>query len=148
MAESPVKVILDTSIYIPFINKGRSHPVFELKSGKPLFYMSAVVVEELYAGAFDNITIGIIDRIYDTFTDLGRLIAPEATDWQKTGKIISKLGQKYGFEDVFLSRITNDVLIALSARRIGAILITNNIKDFLRIKEFIDFKFQSLPLNH
>jgi hypothetical protein len=31
-------------------------------------------------------------------------------------------------------------LIALSARRIGAVVLTNNMRDFLRIKEFVDFK--------
>ncbi|MEK6691276.1 MAG: type II toxin-antitoxin system VapC family toxin [Nitrospirota bacterium] len=140
MAGPPVKVILDTSIYIPFINKSISHPIFELKFGKPVLYMSAVVIEELYAGAFDNTSINILDKTYNTLEDLGRLIVPEANDWQRTGKVVAKLGQKYGFEDTFLSRITNDVLIAFSARRIGAIVVTDNTKDFLRIKEFVDFK--------
>jgi len=50
------------------------------------------------------------------------------------------LGEKYGFEDKFLSKLLNDILIALSARRIGAFLVTLNLKDFLRIKEFLNFK--------
>ncbi|MBI3599334.1 MAG: hypothetical protein HY097_01675 [Nitrospinae bacterium] len=41
-------------------------------------------------------------------------------------------GKKYWFEDKFLSKITKDVLIALSARRIGAIVATHNTKDFLK----------------
>lgn len=140
MAESPVKAILDASIYIPFINKGIAHPIFELKLERPVLYMSAEVIEELYAGAFDNTSITFLDRLYKTFENLGRLIVPDASDWKHTGRIVSKLGQKYGFEDTFLSRITNDILIALSARRIGAIVVTNNTKDFLRIKEFVEFK--------
>ena len=140
MAESLVKVILDTSIYIPFINSGIAHPVLDLKYESPLLYMSAVVIEELYAGASDNITVKLLDRLYGTLEDLGRLIAPDASDWKKTGKIIANLGRKYGFEEKFLTKITNDVLIALSARKIGAVVVTNNVKDFLRIKEFVDFK--------
>ncbi|MEW6419711.1 MAG: type II toxin-antitoxin system VapC family toxin [Nitrospirota bacterium] len=140
MAEPLVKVILDTSIYIPFINEGISHPVLELEYGTPLLYMSAVVIEELYAGASDNNTIKLLDRLYGTFANLGRLIAPDASDWQKTGKVIAKLSQKYGFEEKFLAKITNDVLIALSARKIGTVVVTNNMRDFLRIKEFVDFK--------
>jgi len=139
MAEYLTKVILDTSIYIPFINAGISHPVLELEC-KPLFYMSAVVIEELYAGAFDKISVKLLDRMYETFENLGRVIVPEASDWQKTGKVIAKFGQKYGFGKKFLSKTTNDVLIAFSARRIGAIVVTNNTKDFLRIKEFVDFE--------
>ena len=140
MAEPLVKVILDTSIYIPFINAGISHPIFELEYETSLLYMSAVVIEELYAGASDNNTIKLLDRLYGTFEDLGRLIATDALDWKKTGKVIAKLGQKYGFEEKFLTKITNDVLIALSARKIGAVVVTNNIGDFLRIKEFVYFK--------
>ena len=140
MAESLVKVILDTSIYIPFINAGISHPILELEYETPLLYMSAVVIEELYAGASDNNTIKLLDRLCATFEELGRLIAPDALDWKKTGKVITKLGQKYGFEEKFLTKITNDVLIALSARKIGAVVVTFNIKDFSRIKEFVDFE--------
>lgn len=133
------KVIIDTSIYIPFINAGISHPILELEYGTPLFYMSAVVIEELYAGAFDTISVKLLDRMYETYENLGRLVVPEASDWQKTGKVVAKLGQKYGFEEKFLSKTMNDVLIAFSARRIGAIVVTNNTKDFLRIKEYVDF---------
>ena len=139
----PVKVIFDTSIYIPFINDGIAYPAGELNVdlGKQMLYMSAVVIEELYAGAFDTQSITLLDTLYKTFKNLNRLLIPEAADWQKTGKVIAKIGKKYGFEGVFLSKITNDVLIAVSARRIGALVITNNIKDFSRIKEFVDFKF-------
>ena len=136
----PIKVIFDTSIYIPFINKGIAYPTAEPNIEKPILYMSTVVIEELYAGAFDKISMKLLDRMYDTFKSFGRLVTPEASDWQKAGKVIAKLGNKYGFEDRFLSKVTNDVLIALSARRIGAVLVTNNAKDFLKVKEFVDFK--------
>ena len=140
MEGSPVKVILDTSIYIPFINDGIENPVIDLRSRKPLSYLCAVVIEELYAGAHDKTSINLLDRLYETFNKIGRLIVPEAADWQRTGKVIAKLGNKYGFEEKFLSKITNDVLIALSARKIGAIIVTKNTMDFIRIKEFVDFK--------
>lgn len=138
--ESPIKVIFDTSIYIPFINKGISYPNTELPIGKPLLYMSAVVIGELYAGAFDRVSVKLLDRMYKSFETVGRLIIPDSSDWQRAGKIIAKLSKKYGFEDIFLARITNDVLISLSARRIGAIVVTSNIRDFLKIHEFVDVK--------
>ena len=79
------KIIYDTSIYIPFINNGTPYPANELNIGKPLTYLSAVVVEELYAGAFDNTSIKLLDKMYETFESLGRLITPAAPDWQKAG---------------------------------------------------------------
>jgi len=77
--------------------------------------------------------------LYKAFYEPQRVVAPSSADWQTAGKVIAKLGRKYGFEDRFLSKIQNDVLIALSARQIGASVITNNTKDFLKIKEFVNF---------
>lgn len=140
MAEHPSKLILDTSVYIPYINEGVSHPVIDFPQGHPIFFMSAVVMEELYAGASDAATNRLLDRLFDTFLKLNRLIAPDAADWQRAGRVIAQLGRKYGFEKVFLSRLTHDVLIAISARRIGAAVVTNNLKDFIRIREYVDIK--------
>ncbi|MBI5739389.1 MAG: PIN domain-containing protein [Nitrospirae bacterium] len=139
MADARIKAILDTSILIPFINRGIAHPVLDIDIGKPLLHLSAVVAAELYAGAFDGHTIKLLDKLYKTFHDVNRIIIPSSSDWQTAGKVIAKLGGKHGYEDKFLSKIQNDILIALSARQIGAFVVTNNTKDFLRIKEFVNF---------
>lgn len=139
MADARIKAILDTSIYIPFINDGVVHPILEIDIGKPVIYLSAVVIAELYAGAFDNQSIKLLDKLYKAFCDAQRIVTPSSNDWQTTGKVIAKLGGKHGFENIFLSRVQNDVLIALSAKQIGASVITNNAKDFLRVKEFVNF---------
>jgi predicted nucleic acid-binding protein len=102
--------------------------------------MSAVVLEELYAGAHDLASIKLLDKLYDVFVSANRLIVPDSRDWQKAGKIIAQLERKHGFEEKYLARIANDILIALCARRIGATVVTNNIRDFLRIREYVDYK--------
>jgi predicted nucleic acid-binding protein len=135
----PFKALCDTSIYIPFINKGMPHPVFA-GSASPVLYMSMVVLAELYAGSHDANSIKLVDRLHNTFLSVRRLCVPNNEDWRKTGIIMAKLGQKYGFEAKYISRIQNDILIACSARRIGAFVVTSNKKDFLRIKEFMDFR--------
>lgn len=140
MAERPVKLVLDASIYIPFINEGIGHPAIELPQGPPLIYMSAVVMEELYAGGSDPASIKLLDKMHDAFLRINRLIVPDGSDWQKAGKVVAALGRKYGFEEIFLARLTNDILIAASARKIGAAVVTNNVKDFQRIQEYIDIK--------
>lgn len=137
MAESKIKVIPDTSAFIPLLKEGIMHPVLAGEGKTPLLYMSAVVMAELYAGVRDKASIKRLDQLYTTFLDLGRLIVPDAGDWQKTGKIAAQMGRKYGFEGKYIAGITNDILIALSARRIGAAVITSNIKDFLRIGEWV-----------
>jgi predicted nucleic acid-binding protein len=102
--------------------------------------MSAVVLSELYSGAHDSQSIKLLDKLYHTFQNVGRLIVPDGSDWQQTGRIIAKMKKKYGFETKYLARIQNDILIACSARKIGAFIVTQNKKDFRRIKEFTDFR--------
>jgi len=143
MGEAVFKALIDTSIYIPFINRAITHPVLKFGDMTPLLYMSAVVMEELYAGAFDKTSIRVLDRLFKTFDQLGRIVTPDYSDWQQAGKIIAKLGKKYGFEEVYLSHLLNDILIALSARRVGATLFTNNQKDYSRLREYVDFKIAS-----
>ena len=84
-------------------------------------------------------SIKLLDKLYKAFCDTQRIVSPSVNDWQSAGKVIAKLGEKHGFEDIFLSKIQNDVLIALSAKQIGSSVITNNVKDFLRVKEFVNF---------
>jgi predicted nucleic acid-binding protein len=140
LAEYPLRIICDTSVYIPFINQGIAHPVFSDEPMSPVLYMSIVVLSELFAGAHDSQSIKLLNRLYHTFDSVGRLIVPDARDWQQTGSIISKMRTKYGFERQYLARIQNDILIAESARRIGGLVVTKNEKDFKRIKEFVDFR--------
>jgi predicted nucleic acid-binding protein len=140
LAEYPLKAICDTSVYIPFINRGITHPVFSDESVRPVLYMSAVVLSELYAGAHNIHSIKLLDKLYQTFHNVARLITPDERDWQKTGGIIARLRRKHGFETKYLARIQNDILIACSARKFGAFVVTHNDKDFRRIQEFTDFR--------
>lgn len=137
MAGFPFKAVCDTSVYIPFINQGIFHPVFS-ESARPVLYMSAVVLSELYAGAHDARSIKLLDKLYNTFQDVGRLLVPDDRAWRQAGGIIAKLGRKYGLDARCLSRLQNDILIASSARRIGAFVVTRNEKDFRRIREFME----------
>lgn len=140
LADYQIKAILDTSVYIPFLRDGIIHPKFPEDFVNPLLYMSSVVVSELYAGAHDGQSIKLLDKLHHTFQKVGRLIVPNVDDWHQTGGIIAKSRKKYGYDSTYLSRLQNDILIACSARRIGAFVLTKNEKDFVRIREFLDFR--------
>ncbi|MGH7274977.1 MAG: hypothetical protein ACREIQ_11040, partial [Nitrospiria bacterium] len=96
MAEALVKVLPDTSIYIPWINQGITYPSPQIDKGTPLLYLSSVVVEEMYAGVRDTKTEKLLDGLYDTFEGIGRLVTPLSFEWQRTGRILAKMGRKYG----------------------------------------------------
>jgi predicted nucleic acid-binding protein len=82
MGEAVFKALIDTSIYIPFINRGMTHPVLKFRDRMPLLYMSTVVMEELYAGAFDKTSIRLLDRLFKTFDQLRRIVTPDSSGGQ------------------------------------------------------------------
>ncbi len=107
-------------------------------------YLSSVVLEELYVGATNPRVVKQVASIERQFKNVNRLIVPNLTDWVTTGQILSKIGHKYGFELVKLSRMTNDCLIAVSARRLGVSVVTLDAADFQKISEFQKFNLQEI----
>jgi len=142
MAVSPAKAILDTSVYLPFLRRdGEIHDLgFLLRP--TLLYMSSVVFAEIYAGAKDQSAIRRLGKLYRTFDRLDRVITPDKQVWFEAGQVLQQLGVRHGFEATGLARLTHDVLIALSARKIGAVVFTRNRRDFERIREIRDFELR------
>ena len=67
MAASPVKAILDTSVYLPFLRQGGQILDLAFLRRPTLLYLSNVVFAELYAGARDRRTVRLLDQFYRTF---------------------------------------------------------------------------------
>jgi len=74
------------------------------------------------------------------FTLAGRLITPSTRDYERAGEIIARLQSEKGYTIKKSASITNDCLIASSARSIGATLYTQNKKDFEAIQEIMSLK--------
>ncbi len=140
MAVSPAKAVLDTSIYLSFLRRDQEIHDLGFLLRPTLLYMSSVVFAELYAGAKDRFTLRRLERLYRTFDRLDRVIAPDKQVWLETGQVLQQLGLKHGFEATGLARLTHDVLIALTARKIGAMVFTRNRRDFERIRDLRDFQ--------
>jgi predicted nucleic acid-binding protein len=135
-------VLFDTSVYITPLRRG-ADPVRQtrnLEHGSPL-WLSAVVLEELYAGA-DAAGRKKLARFERDFDKVGRLLVPVLSDWTRTGGVLAQIGAKYGYEQIGLGRLTNDTLIGASASRLGITLLTVNKRDFARIAEFCPLKWE------
>jgi predicted nucleic acid-binding protein len=115
-----------------------------LDSGS-LVWLSAVVLEELYAGAGDR-GRQIVQRLERDFDRANRLLVPNLSDWAETGRVLARLAAKYDYEQIGQGRLTNDALIAMSAGRLGITVITTNERDFRRIAEFRGFQWQVIGL--
>jgi predicted nucleic acid-binding protein len=99
-----------------------------------------VVLEELYAGASGQMRDSV-ERLENDFERAKRILVPNLGDWTQTGQVLARLAAKYGYEKIGQGRLTNDALIAMSAARIGARVITVNERDFRKLAEFRPFQW-------
>ena len=139
-------IVLDTSVYIKALRGdgpdilSRANIVVNDKS-TPL-WLSAVVLEELFAGASDTRAIKALTQFENNFNKLNRILVPNQTDWSIAGQILNKIGKKYGFEKIGKARLTNDTVLAMSVARNGFTLLTANVKDFRLISEYREIKWR------
>jgi predicted nucleic acid-binding protein len=134
--------LFDSSIYITALRRG-GDAVLALRRfaiDAPL-WLSAVVLEELYAGAADR-DRQIVERLERDFDRAKRILVPNLSDWTQAGRVLARLAAKYHYEKIGQGRLTNDALIAVSAGRLGVRVITANQRDFKRFAEFRAFQWQ------
>lgn len=129
-------VLFDASVYIRALRQGdeRLLQTRNVLHGSPV-WLSAVVLEELYAGSTAK-GRKLFTRLERGFEKVHRLLVPLQSDWTRTGLILSKIGEKYGYDKIGRARMTNDTLIAASTTRRGIKVLTINERDFARIAEF------------
>jgi predicted nucleic acid-binding protein len=134
-------IIYDTSIYVSALRAGNSSIFSQRRSDSSTIWLSAVVMEELYVGSQNSKLTRMLSNFEREFEKVNRLLVPLQTDWSICGQILAKIGQKYGYEEVGKSRLTNDCLIAMTAARNGFTVFTKNAVDFRKINEFRPFNF-------
>jgi predicted nucleic acid-binding protein len=134
--------LLDSSVYISGMRRGDETVLAlrRLSVDTPL-WLSAVVLEELYAGASGHVRQSL-ERMEREFDRVKRILVPNLGDWTQAGRVLARLAAKYGFEKIGQGRLANDALIAMSAARIGARVITANQRDFRKLAEFRAFQWE------
>ncbi len=133
-----IKKVIDTNIFIDRFSSPDLYREIFLSSGT--VYLSSIVLMELRAGVHTKQALSAINELFDCFKQVGRILVPSLTDYEKAGEIISKLQVAKGYNIKKSASITNDCLIAASVRSVGATLFTKNKKDFLPIQEVFNFK--------
>ena len=103
-------------------------------------WLSAVVLEELYAGVNPR-DRRVVERLERDFDRAGRILIPNLNDWAQTGKVLARLAE-YGYERIGQARLTNDALIAMSAARQGITVLTANERHFARLARFRAFLWE------
>jgi predicted nucleic acid-binding protein len=129
------KLTFDTNVFVNY------DPAFFPRG----FLMSAVVLQELAAGALDTARLRELETARRLYEREGRLLVPDGDDWIQTGKILSNMyrgtavnnrGRRVRIDKETQRRILRDVLIARSALRAGAQVVTSNMGDFEMIQAY------------
>lgn len=131
------KAVLDTSFLVEHFRKGTVYNTFLNLNRFYHITFSSVVLMELLSGAYDNKEQKLIDQIKNNFT----VITVTERQWYVAGDIMRKLRLDEKIDPLRIKSLLADILIAVSARDIGAVLITKNEKDFKLISEVLDFKY-------
>jgi predicted nucleic acid-binding protein len=134
-------VLYDTSVYISALRQQNNAVLASRTGADILLWLSAVVLEELYAGGDDQARIAI-EKLEHDFDRAKRILVPNLGDWTQAGRILSRLTTKYDYEQLGKARLTNDALIAMSAGRMGIRVITANERDFHRLAELRPFQWE------
>lgn len=141
------KVVYDTSVYIellrskPFAQAFRSRYEADI----PVTFFNSVVIQELLAGATDRLKRAAVEGLFRPFERSRRIITPTHAVWKEAGRFLGLLrGQSTDQKNRVEGGFVNDVLIAVSARGVGAKVITLNAEDFTLIRRYVPFLLEIL----
>jgi predicted nucleic acid-binding protein len=134
------RLLADTNVYIDWINERRHQEV--LFADRTVKYLSAVVMMELLAGTSSPRDRRLLASLVAAYERAKRILVPTAAVFAEAGEVLRRLRAERGIHLSSSNTIVNDVLIALSARSIGATIATQNEGDYRMIQEVRSFKLQ------
>jgi predicted nucleic acid-binding protein len=136
--------LLDANIYFAAIHDPgflARHRGDLLRIG-PRMFLSSVVRAELLQGAKGELGRARINRATQNLERAGRVVPPTHDDWVSAGTVQGRIWD----DDASLrtKRLLNDILIACATRRVGAILITENTRDFSLIQRYLPHRAMTM----
>ncbi|HXT18986.1 MAG TPA: type II toxin-antitoxin system VapC family toxin [Gemmatimonadaceae bacterium] len=147
MARPGRKYALDTNIFIRAFRDENANARLQAfhAANAPFEYMSAIVAQELRAGATPHHARELQRHVLEPFERPGRFFAPSYDTWKQAGEVLASLVAEKIVDWRHVSRsFLNDVLLAASCREAGVVLMTDNVADFERIQNVLKFSFVSL----
>jgi predicted nucleic acid-binding protein len=131
-------LVFDTNVYIDYFNDGRYEEL--LLESDTVKYLSAVVLMELLAGASSVRDRRLMRGVETDFRKARRILPPSSSVFADAGEVLRRLRAQRGFNLSSSNTVVNDVLIALSARSVGATVVTQNERDYRAIQAVRPFK--------
>ena len=118
---------------------------YKVKELPPSFLLSAVVIAELTASAIDESRRKVYEALRREFAKDDALIIPTEADWLTASRVLFWLSQERKkkargkaprLAAGASQRMFFDALIAVSARRVGATVVTDDWDDFKAIQRY------------
>lgn len=122
--------VIDSNVYIGLFRRGLFQGELATINSRFILKTSSVVLLELYQGCINKRELREIEKLEKT----SRIICPTPQNWTEVGKLLNRV-VLHQFEARKIRDLENDALIAISAKATGAMVITNNKKDFELIRE-------------
>jgi predicted nucleic acid-binding protein len=127
--------VIDTSVYIAHWERGQFEDALDAVRRRYVVRQSAVVLSELRRGARTPDALALVAKL---FHDALVVWAPTADDWWKAGDLVRTIGDRRPWEVTKRREFQNDALIALTARRHGATVVTDNRENFALLARATD----------
>jgi predicted nucleic acid-binding protein len=135
-----VKYALDTNIFIDAFRDTTAEAALLnfFERALPLTFMSAVVMQELAAGARTREHARELERsVFRPFERRHRVFAPTSAAFVNSGRLLAAVAVREGWEAIYENpSLLNDALLASSCHERGVTLITQDT-DFDRFRPFL-----------
>jgi predicted nucleic acid-binding protein len=123
-------VIFDTSVFIDHLRTGRHQQRIDGVTG--LVRTCSVVLAELWRGAAKPAEREFLRTLEKNHP----ILTPTEKNWIESGQLLGRMNADQGLTTEKLRDLHFDVLIALTARSHGALVITSNRSDFEMINRY------------
>ena len=138
--KKPGTVFFDSNVYINLLRAPEySARIERFLQGAYLYAVSKVVLMELWAGARTKTEEGILRQHEKGLLQIG--FSDE--NFVTAGHIMRRMAEDNSIPPATRRRLTWDILIALNTKEHQALLVTENVADFKKIQNYVDFEFVS-----
>lgn len=140
-----MKYLLDTNVYFDILHNPAYLARYRaaLLRVTPQTFLSSVVRLEMVQGARGDIARARVGQALVPLERVGRVVAPTHADWAQAGVTQGRIWDEHSA--LRTKDLQNDILIACTARRIGAVVVTSNTKDFDLIRPYVPHRTVTLP---
>src|SRR5262249_38429268 len=129
--------------WIDHLRQGALADVVPRLRGRFWLWFHSVTVGELFAGARGKKDRAVIAKIIRPFEKAGRIAHPEARDFRRAGLALGRLRGR-GRELSSPAGALLDGLLGATCARLGALLVTSNLRDFESLAKELPFRFSTL----